>query len=154
MKRFVLALLLLSSASAALATSVSCPTQNSLAGEYETAVEKGFMPNKLLLRSNSDDSGYSVELNSYWAPKPFDDGTLGTVGNFNGELIVPQPWSCVALLEVRETVNASDESNAMVCVLLLRFIGASTVEVSALGQCEYFQGNRATPAGSYRRRRP
>lgn len=56
MKSFMLALLLLSSASVALATSVSCPAQSALAGEYETAVEKGFMPNKLLLRSTSDDS--------------------------------------------------------------------------------------------------
>ena len=150
MKRPTLALLFLLSSPLALAKSISCSEQGSLGGDYETEVAKGFTPNKLTIRRASDGSSYLVTLDSHWAPKAFDDGTLGTVGNFKGELIVPPPWSCVALVEIREKDDA-EGLNGPTCFLLLRFVDASKVEVSTLGHCEYFHGDRATPAGTYLR---
>lgn len=150
MKKMVLALLLATVAQASVATTVTCPAQDSLAGEYETAAAQGFTPNKLIVSASSRAS-YSVALRTYWTPKPFDNGAQGTVGEFSGELVVPHPWSCVAFLEILDK-GKSEETNPVACFLLLRFVDTSSVNVSALGQCEYFHGHRAKPAGSYKRR--
>jgi hypothetical protein len=149
MKRIALALLLAAFAHVSVAATVTCPAQDSLAGEYETASVQGFTPNKLIF-SASPRASYSIALRSYWAPKPFDNGAHGTVGDFNGELVIPHPWSCVAFLEILDE-NKSEEANPVSCFLLLRFVDAS-INVSTLGQCEYFHGHQATPAGSYKRR--
>lgn len=150
MKKLISALVLLSLAQMAAATVVTCPAPSELAGTYETAAAKGFTPNKLVVRRISGDA-YSAALTSYWAPKPNDDGTLGTVGSFEGRLEILEPWSCVALLRVVEESKDKD-SNPIACFLLFRFLGHSSIEVSSLGQCDYFHGQRAAPAGSYNRR--
>ncbi|MBB6092357.1 hypothetical protein HNQ60_001203 [Povalibacter uvarum] len=150
MKKIVLAPLLAAVAQVSVATTVTCPAQESLAGEYEAAAAPGFTSNKLIVSASSRAS-YSIALSSYWAPKPFDDGAQGTVGDFSGELVVPHPWSCVAFLEVSDK-GKSDETTPVACFLLLRFVDTSSINVSTLGQCEYFHGHRATPAGSYKRR--
>jgi hypothetical protein len=150
MKMFISALLLLSLSRMAAAMVVTCPSPSELAGTYETAVAKGFTPNKLVVRRVSNDE-YSIALDSYWASKPNDDGSLGTVGSFEGKLELLAPWSCVAVLKVIEQGSKDSESNPTRCFLLLRFAGASSIEVSLLGQCDYFHGHRATPAGSYNR---
>jgi hypothetical protein len=151
MKRLISALLLLSLARVAAATVVTCPAPSELAETYETIAAHGFTPNKIVVQPISGDA-YSVALNSYWAPKPDDDGTLGTIGSFVGKLEILEPWSCVALLEVIEQGSNVNESNPIVCFLLFRFIGATSIEVAALGRCGHFHGRRATPAGTYNRR--
>ena len=138
--------------SVALATEITCPSEESLAGEFETEVQKGFTPSKLRIRKISEPSSYSVTLDSYWAPKPFDDGSLGTVGNFKGDPMALKPWSCTGFVEIR-LEESNQEQSAPACSLRLRFTDASRVEVTALGQCDHFHGNLATPAGSYLRRR-
>ena len=148
MKKLIAVLLLSSLAQMAAATVVSCPAASELAGTYETVAAKGFAPNKLSVHRLNGDA-YSVALDSYWAPKPNDDGTLGTMGSFKGKLEILEPWSCVALLKVIEQGSNDTEANPIACFLLFRFVGPASIEVAALGRCDYFHGHRATPAGTY-----
>jgi hypothetical protein len=143
--------LLFNSAHAATTT---CPSPNDLVGVYKTVVSPGYEPNTLTVSLGDRANEYQVQLTSYWAPKPYDDGAFGTIGEFSGQLALPKSWSCVALLEVRET-NTAEGAIPVTCGLAFRFVGADpvTVYVEPLGQCGYFHGANASPAGRYVRQK-
>ncbi|MGE3891541.1 MAG: hypothetical protein AB7F79_08070 [Steroidobacteraceae bacterium] len=142
----VLVALLLFLSSLCQATTVTCPEGDKLVGTYKTNAARGFIPNSLIISANAV-SELTAHLTSYWAPKPFDNGERGTMGDFDGKLLVPHPWSCVAFL-VNKAEAKTDELAPM-CVLVLRFIGSKGIDVMGIGQCEYFHGPRAYPGGFY-----
>ncbi len=121
-----------------MATTITCPSPQKLTGTFITSVEKGFTPNRLALKVVHGGS-YQLSLTSYWAPVPHDDGTRGTIGEFEGNLLLPKPWRCVA--------SFSTQDND--CHLLLRFVGNQTVFVESSGQCEIYHGANAYPQGRY-----
>lgn len=136
------------------AATTTCPSPSALAGTYKTVASPGYEPNTLTVSHGERATDYQVQLTSYWAPKPNDHGELGTTGDFSGRLVLPKPWSCVALLEVRET-NTAEGAAPVTCSLVFRFVGAHrvTVYVETLGQCSYFHGANASPAGRYVRQK-
>lgn len=136
----------------ALATSISCPEAVALAGTYRTSVPAGYTPNEIAISVGERSGEYKASVSSYWEPKPFDKGEHGTVGNFSGELYVPKPWSCVAILEIKEKDVAVD-TDPIACGLVFRFLGRSVVYVEGIGACEYFHGDRAYPYGKYIRQK-
>ena len=120
------------------ATTIACPESGNLSGTFVTTVTPGFTPNRLVLQSAKDRT-YRMSLTTYWAPVPHDDGTRGTIGEFEGELFLPRPWSCVALFSRSEND----------CHLILRFSGQRTLYVESRGQCEQYHGANAYPQGRY-----
>jgi hypothetical protein len=149
MQRIAFATLLMVASQITLAAT-DCGAVESLAGVFETEVRVGFTPNRLQLRRADDSNDYSVELRSYWAPKPNDDGQFGTMGDFAGKLDIPMPWSCVASLTMRVDGGHTDEEPPK-CVLEFRFLDSSRIEVDGEGECDYFHGYRAVPYGLYLR---
>lgn len=124
----------------ARATTIVCPEPADLAGVYATTVAPGFTPNRLTLKAVKDGT-YQVSLTTYWSPVPHDDGTRGTIGEFDGSMFLPKPWSCVALLSRPEND----------CHLVFRFIGKRTVYIESRGRCELYHGASAYPHGRYKR---
>jgi hypothetical protein len=136
--------------SGAFATEVACTSEDSLAGSFATQAAKGFQPNTLRIQKAQNKNFYQFSLTSHWAPKPFDDGTLGTIGNFDGGIAIPQPWSCVGVVTVKAQEEPEGGYGAL-CILLLRFVSSSRIEVTSFGYCEVFHGHRADPDGTYTR---
>ena len=122
----------------AMAGTVNCPAPSQLSGTFITAAENGYEPNRLLL-TPSKKKTYQASLRSYWSPVPNDDGSRGAIGEFEGELILLKPWSCVAIFSRPEND----------CHLILRFVGNRTVYVDTVGQCQMYHGVNAYPQGQY-----
>lgn len=120
------------------AATVTCPESADLAGAFVATAAPGFTPNRLVLQFIKDDT-YQLSLTTYWAPVPHDNGTRGTIGDFEGKVFLPKPWSCVALFSRPEND----------CHLILRFRGKQTVYVESRGRCELYHGANAYPQGRY-----
>jgi hypothetical protein len=151
MKRLCIALLLLSPA-LSRADSILCPAVDSIGGTYQTDVDVGYEPNRLQILAPSQSSkAWTLALTSRWAPRPHDNGDKGAVGEFEGELRVPNPWSCVAIFSVEEKSKDDADSFGPVCHLVLRFVGLDRIFVEQLGRCDYFHGHLAIPAGIYKK---
>jgi hypothetical protein len=128
------------------AASAACDNGASIAGTYKTTSRDGHLPNVLTI-SRSGDS-WRMILVSHWAQRPNDDGSRTNVGNFEGELVIPEPWSCVAWFEHRSADSERSE-NEPICALVLTFHGSATVQVRGIGRCDYYHGYRAVPYGEY-----
>jgi hypothetical protein len=136
----------------AAATSSTCPDLSKLAGSYETKPPVGYPSNEFEITIAKAPDDYGVSLLSTYSSKPFDDGSHVSVGEFEGKLIVPRPWSCVAMLElVRRGVE--EDFVPITCSLVFRFVGGSVVYVESMGNCDYFHGHRAYPDGKYIKRK-
>ena len=90
-----------------------------------------------------------LQLKSTWASRPSDNGEHETIGDFEGELIIPKPWSCVALFSVEDEPKSADVPFGPACFFVLRFVGPDRIHLVQLGDCEYFHGQRAYPGGGY-----
>jgi hypothetical protein len=130
-----------------LAAQVSCGNPGSMVGTYKAFAEEGYAPN--VLRLSYEGGKWHMELTSYWAPVPDDDGTRGTIGDFRGVLKVPFPWECEAILDMTE--KDSDGVLVVSCVLTLTFDGPREVHIGGEGDCELFHGHRAVPWGTYKK---
>jgi hypothetical protein len=148
MKSYLLLVIVLLAPVASYGETITCPSAEAISGTYRTVVEKGYEPNLLQIARSS--GKWTLNLSTYWAPRPNDNGERGTTGDFSGELSLPTPWSCVALFRtVGATDNADGNIDAPVCVLVLRFIGLRDVYIEPLGPCDFFHGRGAYPGGIY-----
>jgi hypothetical protein len=144
MRTLVLGFLLLVASTCGAAT-LPCGPASSFEGTYRTVATPGYHPNTLKLINRG--AAWHMNLSSYWAPAPNDDGQRGTVGNFEGEAVAIWPWRCVALFELVE--KSEDEPINVTCILLLIFEGRKQVNIETRGQCDFFHGHLATPVGTY-----
>jgi hypothetical protein len=103
-------------------------------GTYSINKGIGYLPSTLKIQNNPKDNSLLFNLESYWSPKPLDDGSSTTQAIYMGSF---KTNSCIARYQSLE-----DE-----CTLTFR-LNVNKIEITTSGNC-YNIGHNANPDGVY-----